>query len=137
MNLNAVTLQYCSLRKLTGEGFGAATNAAAAGCDSKKAGTSFAKMALTKSANSSPVRAGKKGVEWATMSVCCRGPRLNRMAIPRGLALGSASEIVGSPPLWEKRTQISVLGLLKCGAIDRVAASGVGVNVPLTRMPLA
>lgn len=59
------------------------------------------------------------------------------MAMPRGLAEASVSGIEGSPVLEEKRTVIGVEGLLKCGALERVDAVLVGVNVPVRSWPLA
>lgn len=53
------------------------------------------------------------------------------MAIPRGSLLGSVSGMLGIPVELEKRTQIGVLGLLKCGAVVSFLTSSEGVNVPL------
>lgn len=74
------------------------------------------------------------------ISVCLwrfSSPRLKRIAIPRGSALPSVSGIWGIPVELEKRTQIEVLGAANWGAMESLAASGVGVNVPVKRMPLA
>lgn len=75
------------------------------------------------------------------MSVWCRLPsgegRWKRIAIPRGLALGSVSGMVGRPVEEEKRTVIGVEGDVKWGAEVRVEAVGVGVKVPVRRWPLA
>lgn len=63
------------------------------------------------------MRVGKYLVECAMMSVCCRLPfcsgKWNRMAMPRGFALGSVSGILGRPVEEEKRTVIDVEGALK------------------------
>ena len=71
------------------------------------------------------------------MSVCLRSPRRNRRPMPRGLALGSVSGMLGIPVELEKRTQMGVVGLLKWGAVESFAASGEAVKVPPTIMPLA
>jgi hypothetical protein len=91
-------------------------------------------------------------VLWVIMSVwrvCCCCPALGaspstggvgskyRTANPRGLALGSVSGICGRPVEEEKRARRGVEGRVKCGAQERVEASGVGVNVPRSRRPLA
>ena len=57
------------------------------------------------------------------------------MAKPRvaGLVL---SEMFGLPPPMEKRAVIGTV-LVKCGAFDRLGASGAGVNAPLTQTPFA
>src|SRR5918994_5880331 len=59
----------------------------------------------------------------------------NSMAKPRvvGLVL---SEMVGLPPPIENRAVIGT-GRVKCGALDRLGASGDGVKTPLTQTPLA
>lgn len=57
--------------------------------------------------------------------------------MPRGFASPAVSGIFGMPVELEKRTVIAVELLLKCGAELSVPASDVGVNVPLSRMPLA
>jgi len=62
---------------------------------------------------------------------------MNRTANPRGLALGSVSEICGRPVEDEKRARMDVEGKVKCGTQERVEASVVGVKVPLRRRPLA
>lgn len=104
-------------------------------------GAADAPSACSRSKKPVPELTGKKGVEWVTMSVCCRRPpfsgRLNRTAKPLGLALVSLSGIVGIPVESEKRPVTGVDGAFKWGAEDREAASGVGLNVPLSRMPLA
>ena len=61
----------------------------------------------------------------------------NRTAKPRGLALGSVSGMCGRPVDEEKRASRRVEERVKCGALERVEARGVGVNVPLRRRPLA
>lgn len=71
------------------------------------------------------------------MSVCLRFPRRKRIPIPRGSALSSVSGMLGIPVLFEKRTQTGVEGWLKCGAVESLAASGVGVKTPLRISPLA
>jgi hypothetical protein len=81
---------------------------------------------------------GKYFVECAMMSVWARRPsavegRWKRTAMPRGLALGSVSAMVGKPVEEEKRSVREVLGRLKWGAVVSSAAAGVGVNVPVRR----
>ena len=56
---------------------------------------------------------------------------------PRGSALGSLSGIAGIPVELEKRTVTGVDVRLKCGARLSDAASRVGVNLPVSMMPLA
>lgn len=62
---------------------------------------------------------------------------MKRMAIPRGSAFPSVSGMLGIPVELEKRTQTGVEGLLKCGAVESLAASADGMNVPLRSSPLA
>ena len=57
--------------------------------------------------------------------------------MPRGLALGSVSAILGKPVEEEKRTVIGVEELLKCGAVVRDGAVVLGVKVPVKRCPFA
>src|SRR5918997_5273695 len=59
----------------------------------------------------------------------------NSMAKPRvvGLVL---SEMFGLPPPIENRAVIGMV-LVKWGALDRLGASGDGVNAPLTQTPFA
>src|SRR5829696_3833130 len=59
----------------------------------------------------------------------------NSMAKPRvvGLVL---SEMFGLPPPIENRAVIGT-GLVKCGAFDRLGASGDGVNAPFRQTPFA
>lgn len=89
------------------------------------------------------MRVGKEGVECATMSVCCLFPSLlsgrwKRIARPRGLALPSVSGMLGRPVEEEKRRVMGVVeGWVKCGALERVEAVGVGVKTPVRRWPLA
>ena len=59
------------------------------------------------------------------------------MAIPRGLPFASVSGISGIPVEFENRTITGVDALLKCGAVERDAASDVGVKVPLVKRPVA
>lgn len=59
------------------------------------------------------------------------------MAMPRGLLLGSVSEILGVPVEEEKRTVMGVEGEVKCGAEEREETVGVGVKVPVKRWPFA
>jgi len=59
------------------------------------------------------------------------------MAMPRGLALGSVSGIVGNPVEEEKRTVIGVDVSLKCGADVSSEAAEAGTKVPVRRWPLA
>ena len=58
------------------------------------------------------------------------------VALPCGLAFGSASGMVGTPVEFEKRT-VTGTGLIKCGALLRLRAFGEGVNVPVAMTPLA
>lgn len=69
------------------------------------------------------------------ISVWVRPPKLKRIAIPRGEALGSLSGIVGNPVELEKRTVMGVVGLLKWGARESFPASAEGVNVPVVKIP--
>src|SRR5918993_87052 len=59
----------------------------------------------------------------------------NSMAKPRvvGLVL---SEMFGLPPPMENRAVIGMVWV-KCGALERLGASGDGVNAPLTQTPFA
>src|SRR5579871_3475373 len=59
------------------------------------------------------------------------------MAMPRGLAFGSVSGMVGMPVVSENRTVTGVEALRTCGARVREAARGDGVNLPASRIPLA
>ena len=60
------------------------------------------------------------------------------MAMPRGLATcGSLSGTVGIPAKFENRTVTGVEPPWTCGARVSVAASGDGVNAPVSRMPFA
>lgn len=95
--------------------------------------------ALRNSRNSSPVRVGKKGVEWATISVCLcfSASRIKRIAMPRGSACASKSGMLGIPVELEKRIQMGVEGLLKWRAVESVLASGRGMKVPVKRSPFA
>jgi hypothetical protein len=45
--------------------------------------------------------------------------------------------MVGKAVAFEKRTRTGVEGVLKWGAVESFSASGVGVKVPVRRMPLA
>lgn len=47
------------------------------------------------------------------------------------------SGMLGMPVELEKRTMRGVEGLLKWGAVENDAASGVGVKVPVTSRPFA
>jgi hypothetical protein len=51
--------------------------------------------------------------------------------------LASVSGICGRPVEEEKRTVMGVEEMLRCGALERVAALSVGVKMPLRRWPLA
>jgi hypothetical protein len=62
---------------------------------------------------------------------------MKRTANPRGLALGSVSEIWGRPVEEEKRARRGVVGRVKWGALERGEGWWVGVKVPLRRRPLA
>jgi hypothetical protein len=44
--------------------------------------------------------------------------------------------MAGIPVLFEKRA-VTVVGFLKCQALERVEAVGEGVHVPVRTMPLA
>jgi hypothetical protein len=57
--------------------------------------------------------------------------------MPLGSALESVSGILGIPVLLEKRTVRGVDGDEKCGAVERVDASVVGVKVPVRMAPFA
>jgi hypothetical protein len=57
--------------------------------------------------------------------------------MPRDSVFGSVSGMVGKAVAFEKRTRTGVDALLKCGAAESSAAAGVGVKVPLSRIPLA
>jgi hypothetical protein len=57
--------------------------------------------------------------------------------MPRGLASLALSGIWGSPVEFENRTVTGVELWLKCVALLKEDASGVGVKVPLMRIPLA
>ena len=54
--------------------------------------------------------------------------------MPRTLPF-SLSADCGLPPPSEKRA-VTGTGLAKCGALESAAASGVGVNWPVTQKPL-
>jgi hypothetical protein len=75
------------------------------------------------------------------MSECALLPftsgRWKRIAMPRGLLLGSVSGICGRPVEEEKRAVIGVVELLKCGADVRLETSAEGVKVPVRRWPFA
>ncbi len=71
-----------------------------------------------------------------TMSVAAPSGSVNRIAIPCGLALGSASGSVGTPVGSENRTK-TFTALAKCGALLNDDAPGLGVNIPSTIIPLA
>jgi hypothetical protein len=63
--------------------------------------------------------------------------RWKRIAMPRGLALGSVSASRGKPVEEEKRIVRGVEGAVKCGAEVKEEASGVGMKVPVRRWPFA
>lgn len=67
----------------------------------------MAAMAWKKARKSAPVWVGKKGVEWATMSVCLCGPSWKRRPKPRGEELGLESGMLGMPVELEKRAHLS------------------------------
>jgi hypothetical protein len=98
-------------------------------------------MAVKKPRVSAPSFPGKPSTLWAMMSVWARRPSRSgswkRTARPRGLPLGSLSGRAGMPVEEEKRARSGVEGWVKCGARERAAAEGVGVKVPVRRMPLA
>src|ERR1700680_7316 len=105
-----------------GVGFGALGPLCAAACRNAR--------------KSSGVATGKALAERLTMSVLLPSGRVNRMAIPCGLALGSASGSVGTPVGSENRTNTGT-GVLKCGALLNEAAVELGVNIPSTLTPFA
>src|ERR1700757_2397026 len=141
----SVTPKQVSLAKLEGLGFGAWTKASAAGCAPRYCSTGFgdgtsgplAATARRNSRNSSPVLVGNPSVEWLTMSVCTCSARWNRMARPRGLALGSLSGMSGTPVELENRAVTGVEARVMCGALVSDTASGSGVKVPESMVPLA
>jgi hypothetical protein len=90
-----------------------------------------------KARNSSPVPTKKPLCEFATMSVNAPLGRANRMAIPRGEALGSLSGICGMPVPSESRTVTGTAGPRRWAARLTEAAVGAGVNVPVRTSPLA
>jgi hypothetical protein len=57
--------------------------------------------------------------------------------MPLGSALESVSGMLGIPVLLEKRIVRGVDGDEKCGAVERVDASVVGVKVPVRMAPFA
>ena len=124
---------------------GSCRNRTVSGCLPRNSGTASAALgppaARRNSRNSAPVRVGKEGVECATMSVCRLFPPLSgrwkRIARPRGLALPSVSGMLGRPVDEEKRSVMGVEGVVKCGALERVEAVGVGMKVPVRRWPFA
>src|ERR1700739_2549151 len=81
------------------------------------------------SRNWAPSRVGNPSVEWLTISVCTWSARLNRMAIPRGLASGELSGMVGIPVELEKRTVIGVDARVMCGALVNLVAGAAGFYV--------
>jgi hypothetical protein len=99
-------------------------------------------IALSSSRNSAPVRVGKVGVECAITSVWTRRPSLlfgswKRRPKPWGRDGGAVSGIAGRPVEVEKRARRGVDGRLKWGAELSLAASLVGVKVPVRRLPFA
>jgi len=104
-------------------------------------GAAEAPSACSSPKKPSPELTGKNGVECEMMSVCCLRPffsgRVKRIARPLGLAFGSVSGITGIPVEFEKRPITGVDGAFRWGAEDKEAASGVGLKVPLSRIPLA
>ena len=88
------------------------------------------------------MRVGKVGVLCVMMSVCERlpsgvGGRWKRTARPWGSVSGTVSGIWGRPVEVLKRARMGVEGAVKWGAVERVEARGVGVNVPVRRVPFA
>lgn len=97
---------------------------------------------MKKARVSCPSRPGKASTLWAMMSVCALLPsfdsgRWKRMARPRGLPFGSESGRRGMPVEELKRARIGVVGRVKWAARERDEAAGVGVKVPVRRMPFA
>src|ERR1700687_5052946 len=105
-----------------GVGFGASGPLCAAACKNAK--------------KSSGVATGNELAEMLTMSVKLPSGSVNRIAIPCGLALGSASGSVGTPVGSDNRTKTAAL-FTKWGALLNDAADGLGVNVPSTITPFA
>src|ERR1700704_6950212 len=85
---------------------------------------------------SSGVATGNALAEMLTMSVLLPSGSVNRIAIPCGLALGSASGRVGTPVGSENRTNTAT-PFIKWGALLNDVAGGLGVNVPSTITPFA
>lgn len=100
-----------------------------------------APIAWSSSRNSAPVRVGKVGVECAITSVWTRRPSRggswNRTAKPWGRDGGAVSGMAGRPVEVEKRARRGVDGRVKWGAELSLAASLVGVKVPVSRWPFA
>jgi hypothetical protein len=76
------------------------------------------------------------------MSVWMRRPegeggRWKRTARPWGRVSGEVSGMWGSPVEVLKRARRGTEGRVKWGAVERVEARGVGVKVPVRRVPLA
>src|SRR6202040_1662126 len=105
-----------------GVGFGASGPLCAAACKNAR--------------KSSGVATGNALAEMLTMSVLPPSGSVNRIAIPCGLALGSASGSVGTPVVSENRTTTGTL-FAKCDALLKDAADGLGANVPSTITPFA
>src|SRR5262249_28295571 len=97
----------------------------------------LAAMAINSSRKSSVVGVGKPLNEWATRSLSEPSGSLNLIAMPRGLASLSVSGTVGTPAKSEKRTVTGTGVDCMWGALVRLAAALLGVNVPVNTTPLA
>jgi hypothetical protein len=96
---------------------------------------SVAARAFSRSRNSWPVPTTKPLCESATMSV--PGPLKNRMAIPRGEALGEPSGMATSGAPSENRTVTGTAAPRKWLAREIAAAPGDALNVPWQTIPFA
>src|SRR6476646_12050561 len=96
-----------------------------------------AAIASINSRRSSVLETGKPLKLWAATSVLAPPGNSNLIAIPRGLAIGSLSGILGTPLKSEKRTVILLLGPCRCVALVISLAWRSGVNSPWKITPLA
>jgi len=74
---------------------------------------------------------------WTRLPVAGSGARWKRRARPRGLPFGLESGREGMPVEEEKRARRGTEGRVKCGAREREEAVGLGMKVPVRRMPFA